>query len=74
MLGSFPVAAQRSLSEFLTDPVLTVACVLLIVVSIGWVVVTRLIVRNLRRAALRGSRSAKIDAVRPARDIWSIPP
>ena len=68
--------AQRSdpLEEFLSDPILTVACVMLIVVSIGWVLISRLIVRNLRKAALRGRRSRRVDAVRSERDIWSIPP
>jgi len=56
------------------DPTLTVACVLLVVVSVGWVVVTRLIVRQMKRAALRGVRSPVADTIRPARDIWSIPP
>ena len=68
--------AQRidPLEEFLSDPILTVACVMLIVVSIGWVLISRLIVRNLRKAALRGRRSRRIDAVRSERDIWSMPP
>jgi hypothetical protein len=57
--------------ELLEDPVLSVACVLLIVVSVGWVVITRLIVRRRRRAALRGR---PVDSVRPPRDIWSLPP
>lgn len=62
------------LDEFLSDPILTVACVMLIVVSLGWVLISRLIVRNLRKAALRGRRSRRIDAMRPERDIWSLPP
>lgn len=62
------------LEEFLSDPILTVACVMLIVVSLGWVLISRLIVRNLRKAALRGRRSRRVDAVRSERDIWSIPP
>ena len=68
--------AQRidPLEEFLSDPILTVACVMLIVVSIGWVLISRLIVRNLRKAALRGRRSRRVDAVRSERDIWSMPP
>lgn len=68
--------AQRGdgLNEFLSDPTLTVACVMLIVVSIMWVIVSRLIVRNLRKAALRGVRNRRVDSMRPARDIWTIPP
>lgn len=68
--------AQRidPLEEFLSDPILTVACVMLIVVSIGWMLISRLIVRNLRKAALRGRRSRRVDAIRSERDIWSMPP
>jgi ATP/ADP translocase len=69
-----PLAATRSVTEFLADPMLTVACVLLIVVSIGWIVVTRLIVREYRRAAARQRRRPPVDVTRPARDIWSFPP
>lgn len=68
--------AQRGdrLNEFMTDPTLTVACVLLVVVSLGWMIISRLIVRNLRKAALRGVRNARIEAMRPSRDIWRMPP
>lgn len=65
---------KRPLLEFFRDPSLTVACVLLIVVSVGWVVVTRLIVHQMKRAARRGVRSPATDAIRPAKDIWSLPP
>lgn len=69
-------AARHSggLLEFMRDPALTVACVLLVVVSLGWVIVTRLIVHRMKRAARRGVKSAATDTIRPARDIWSIPP
>ena len=70
-----PPLAQERIAEFLRDPVLTVACVLLIVVSVGWVVVTRLIVRSYRKALMRRTEpSPQVDAIRPPRDIWSIPP
>jgi hypothetical protein len=65
---------KRPLLEFFRDPTLTVACVLLMVVSIGWVVVTRLIIHKMKRAAKRGVRSPATDAIRPAKDIWSLPP
>lgn len=66
----------RPFGEFARDPVLTVACVLLVVVSIGWVVVTRLISRNLRKALLRREEAERrrVGDVRPPRDIWSAPP
>lgn len=72
-----PLAATaRDIGELFADPALTVACVLLIVVSVGYVVVTRLIVRRLKKAARRGRRAAgpRIDVVRDPKDIWSYPP
>lgn len=62
------------LEEFLADPSLTIACVMLIVVSVGWVLISRLIVRNLRKAAMRGRRSRRVEAARPSKDIWTMPP
>ena len=72
--GEVHAARERPLLDFMRDPTLTVACVLLVVVSIGWVIVTRLIVHRMKRAAERGVRSATTDAIRPAKDIWSLPP
>jgi hypothetical protein len=75
---SFTQAIRNSkVDEFLSDPTLTIAAVLLIVVSIGWVVVTRLIVRRYRKAYMRArqySARPRVDVVRPPRDIWSFPP
>ena len=69
-------AKDRAFGELARDPVLTVACVLLVVVSIGWVVVTRLISRNLRKALLRREEAERrrVGDVRAPRDIWSQPP
>jgi xanthine/uracil permease len=50
MNGLSVIAENRSLNEFLRDPTVTVACVLLIAVSLAWIVVSRLIARNLSRA------------------------
>jgi threonine/homoserine/homoserine lactone efflux protein len=74
--GLLLLAKARHFGEFARDPLLTIACVLLVVVSVGWVVVTRLISRNLRRALLRRQRAAqrRVGGVRPSRDIWSEPP
>ena len=69
------VAAQKpegGLEQFGTDPLLTMACVALIVVSITWIVLSPAIYRNLRRAAERAE--LRIDTVRPPRDIWKTPP
>ncbi len=63
---------ERRLEEFGRDPTLTVACVLLIVVSLVWIVVSRLIYRNLQRTAQR--RAIPRGAVRAPRDIWKAPP
>lgn len=72
---TIPMAATaRDIGELFADPALTVACVLLIVVSVGWVVVTRIHVRRLKKAARRGVRVARIDVVREPKDIWSYPP
>ncbi|MEA2453258.1 MAG: hypothetical protein QOG04_1968 [Actinomycetota bacterium] len=64
----------RQIGELFKDPALTVACVLLIVVSIGWVVISRMIIHRLKRAAKRGQRFARIDVVQNSRDIWTYPP
>ena len=67
-------ATARDLGELFREPVLTVACVLLIVVSVAWMVVTRVIVRRMKKALRRGIRPARIDMVRAPRDVWSYPP
>lgn len=70
-----PLAATADqIGELFKDPALTVACVLLIVVSVGWVVISRLIVRRMRKAVLRGQRIANRSVVQAPRDIWALPP
>jgi hypothetical protein len=49
MEPSILFAQTTSFGEFAREPILTVACVLLIVVSIAWIVVSRMIVRQLKR-------------------------
>ncbi|MDQ3985353.1 MAG: hypothetical protein M3280_02510 [Actinomycetota bacterium] len=75
-VGSLEVAArgglEKRLQEFAQDPILTLACIALIAISIAWLIVARLIARNLKRAAELGP--TKVDQVRPPRDIWSKPP
>ena len=65
MLAVAELAQDRSLEEFAREPILTVACVLLIVVSAGWIVVTRLIARNLKSAELK--RKVPLSARKPRR-------
>lgn len=72
-MGAY-AAGAREIGELFEEPALFVACVLLIVVSVGWLVITRLIVRELKRAAARGRRVPAIDAVRSPADIWAYPP
>ena len=69
-----PLAAKPTLAEFFRDPILTVACVLLVVVSLGWIVVTRLILRHFKKAARRGVKGPVLDTAITPRDIWNIPP
>lgn len=69
------VLQAQPLEEFAQDPLLTVASVLLIVVSLGWIIVSRLVSRNLRKtAAMARDQRKKKGAVRPAKDIWAGPP
>jgi hypothetical protein len=51
------------------------ACVVLVAVSLEWIVVARLIIRNYRKAARRGLvAETQMDVVRSPRDIWTYPP
>lgn len=67
------LAQAEGFSELQQDPALTVASVLLIVVSLAWIVVSRRITVNMRKAAYRRLRAQgrKIPA---GKDLWSSPP
>jgi hypothetical protein len=68
-------AAQRrggGFAEFGRDPLLSVACIALIVICVLWVVLARKISRNLDRNALRQGK--KLGAVQAPKDIWRDPP
>ena len=67
-------ATADQIGELFKDPALTVACVLLIVVSVAWVVVSRVIVRRMKKAVLRGHRIANRSVVQAPKDIWALPP
>ena len=73
MIGPLAATADQ-IGELFKDPALTVACVLLIVVSIGWILVSRMIVHRMKKAARRGQRLAQRDFLQNPRDIWSYPP
>lgn len=70
-----PLAATADqIGELFKDPALTVACVLLVVVSIGWILVSRMIVRRMKKAAKRGQHIAQRQLVQSPKDIWKFPP
>jgi len=69
-LGAY---AQEGLAELSEDPLLFMAAVLLVTVSIMWIVVARLITKNLRRAALR-RMGRRRRPKRPTREMWDNPP
>ena len=68
------LAAIDPFDEFIEEPLLSVAAVLLIVVSIAWIVMARLITREMKKAAYRAMDAKGKRKARPARDIWSAPP
>jgi len=74
MSGRLAQFHQPNVEEFFNDPILTVACVLLIVVSLGWILVSRLVSRNMRRARLRRLDPPQTGEYQAPRDIWSDPP
>ena len=70
--------AQASLAELTADPLLSVAAMLLIAVSVAYIVMSRLITKEIRKQALRRmrARSPKKPPPRPPKDkdLWSYPP
>ncbi|MFP5299283.1 MAG: hypothetical protein ACLGHL_09890 [Actinomycetota bacterium] len=68
------ILAQAGLAELTEDPLLSVAAVMLIVVSVGWIAISRMITREIRRQALRRRRSSTTKKPSKDRDIWSYPP
>jgi hypothetical protein len=78
MLLTIALAARPRFQEFVREPALTIACVLLVVVSIAWIVVARMISKNVRRSATLRSQAQRRESApkppRPPRDIWSEPP
>ena len=61
-------AAQRAGNNVLNDDLVTVACIFVIGASVLWIVGSRLVLRNLRRAAdVPDGRDAP-------RDMWKEPP
>jgi len=61
----------QGLAEIAEEPVLSVAAVLLIVVSILWIVVSRLITREMKKTGRRGKQ---VRHAENEREIWIYPP
>ena len=57
MIWALFLAAVDPFAEFIQEPVLSVAAVLLIVVSVAWIVMSRLITRAMKKAAYRAMTS-----------------
>ncbi|MGH2699770.1 MAG: hypothetical protein ACRDJL_11330 [Actinomycetota bacterium] len=66
--------AQASFGEFTREPILTVACVLLIVVSLAWIIVSRMIVRQLKRYDKAISQRPRGQATPRTKRVWDKPP
>ena len=70
------LAKAGSFAEFTKDPLLSMAATLLIVVSVAWIVVSRMISHELKKAAYRRGRRSGRRPPPPRRkaDVWSDPP
>ena len=62
-------ALARNSDRVLNENLVTAASIALIVASIMWVVLSRLILRNLRKGA-----QAPVASVKATTDIWKEPP
>ncbi|MGI8773533.1 MAG: hypothetical protein ACR2KQ_00770 [Actinomycetota bacterium] len=74
MHRALELAQEGSFSELAEDPVLTLAAVFLMVVSVTYVVVARLITRNMKRAAMKKMRRRGKKVPRAKREMWDAPP
>ena len=66
--------AEEGFAELARDPVLSVAAVLLMVVSLAWVIVARLITVNMRRVAARRLRAQGRRPPVSPKKMWTEPP
>jgi cell division protein FtsX len=73
-LATAQLAQEGSFSELVEDPVLTLAAVFLMVVSVMYVVVARLVTRNMKKAAIRRMRRRGKKPPRPTKEMWNSPP
>lgn len=68
------LAAKGGFAEITKDPALSVAAMLLMVVSVLWIVVARLITVQMKRNARRYARAQGKKAKVADREIWNAPP
>ena len=64
------LALARNADKVLNETLVTAACVALVSASILWIVLSRMILRNLRKGARVPTASMRVDE----RDIWKSPP
>ena len=57
---------QNPFEDFLSDPVLTVACVLLILVAFFWILTARVIAHNQKMPERRARRYRPRHSIRPS--------
>ena len=68
-----PLAARAD--QLFGQDLVAIASIAVIVSSVLWIIVSRLVVRNLRNAAqITQATPLPVEPIRPARDIWSQPP
>ena len=60
--------------DVIEEPLLSVAAVLLIFVSVAWIIMSRLITHEMKKAAYRALNNKTSRKAKPSRDIWSSPP
>jgi hypothetical protein len=68
------LAQTNSFGEFAREPILTVACILLIVVSLAWIIVSRMIVRQLKRYDKAISQRPRSRPTPRQKKVWDQPP
>jgi hypothetical protein len=74
MASPILLAQTNSFGEFAREPILTVACILLIVVSLAWIIVSRMIVRQLKRYDKAISQRPRGRPTPRTKKQWDKPP
>ena len=74
MITALELAQEGSFEELVKDPVLTLAAVFLMVVSLMYIVVARLVTKNMKKAAIKRMRRQGKKPPRRKRTMWTEPP